>query len=72
MKTEKKSQKAIAVIILLTVGLVYNYADYSQVLHNYKSNSNINEGLSYKLENNRVSFVTFTTDILKSRFNSIF
>ncbi|HRZ98409.1 MAG TPA: hypothetical protein P5084_12705 [Paludibacter sp.] len=72
MKTEKKSQKAIAVILLLAVGLIYNSADYSQIMYRYENSSNFSNSLNENLENTRTDLATYTIDFLKSGFNNIF
>ncbi len=72
MKAEKKSLKAVAVVILLAVGLIYNYADPVLMLdikNNYTEESEI---ISFASENQAANFITYTTDFLKSGVKNIF
>ena len=70
MKTEKKTQKAVAVVILLAAGLIYNHSGYNMIeFNNYAHRSEIN---SLASEKNTANLISFAADFLKSELNNIF
>jgi len=72
MKTVKKSVKAVAVILLLTLGLIYNHSNYFNVFGNKLNDKVLSEIQSETQKKSEKSFFTYTTDILKAGFYTIF
>ncbi len=70
MKTEKKTQKAVAVVILLAAGLIYNHSGFNMIeFNNYADRSEIN---SLTTEKTTANLISFAADFLKSGINIIF
>ncbi|MDO9154464.1 MAG: hypothetical protein Q7U47_12315 [Paludibacter sp.] len=71
MKTEKKWQKAAAVIILLAAGLFYNYESPLLKLNTFH-NTEFSENDRFNSEIKQNSFITYTVSLIKSGFNNFF
>jgi len=69
MKTEKKTQKAVAVVILLAAGLIYNHSGYNMI--EFNNNADRSEINSLTSENNTANLISFAADFLKSGINII-